>query len=247
MPGQFAGQRPQSQPSLQPALSPFPPPYPLRPGNVATAQAVYAASPVVEPANHNTAPPERVRPLPDNVVPMHDRLERTAVIEQTAASAPVPTSLAQPTGPAILPVLSTSAAVSPAPSAALAELRSAAPADIKDLLQGVAVTQMRVAHDVAQAVRQIEDSQMAAAPKGVLIEGSAVQAPIPASDPDDAFASFDSLVTGREQQAWRDASPAVHDDIRQAFSGRGLANDPGLVDAGSIAARYAPVTQRPSS
>ncbi|MEQ1714383.1 MAG: hypothetical protein ABL907_00125, partial [Hyphomicrobium sp.] len=240
----------------------------------------------VEPANHNTAPPERgrmpagfgvvgaplgdPRALPANVVPMPERLERTHPGEPPATAAAPPgretasmemahaafTRMQGAAPPAMTPAVGShslpavvapgvhqaevSKSTAPVPHMAAAPMPSAravndevAPdrsafspdTDLSSLLRTVAVTQMRVAHDVAQAVHRIEshqvdldrrtgDSSIAGPADGQMIDAVA--------EPQ----------VGRIQD-----HPATH-------PGRGLAHDPHFDDAGSIAARYAPA-QRP--
>ena len=153
-------------------------------------------------------------------------------------------------------------------SPAAIEQPSSAQTDLSTLLRTVAVTQMRVAHDVAEAVQRIEgrhsnlqavDNQAAdrsnenGAGEYRTIEGKAIEmkaGEMKAGETQigeavaDLAQPIEDGAPVREQQAWREAGPAIHDDMKRAFSGRGLAHDPALDDAGSIAARYAP-TQRP--
>jgi hypothetical protein len=274
---------PAGHPANQAYAQPHPgmPQQPLRTAH-AGAPAAYAPAPHSEPANHNTAPPERVRqmvsammggndgrPLPNNVVPMPDRSERMPSVEPATASAFPATSLEL--AQAALARVQAASVVAPHPMAQHtgsqpAPSASAAPADLGTLLRTVAVTQMRVAHDVAEAVHRIENRQATTENALGPVQGSvapiidqtgrqtiestaqdvAATSPATATLPSaETIRSIEEAQPVREQQAWRDANVAIHDDMRRAFAGRGLAHDPGLDDAGSIAARYAP-TQRPN-
>lgn len=134
--------------------------------------------------------------------------------------------------------------------------------DLSALLRTVAVTQMRAAHHVAEAAHRIEGLGGGAGPvtmgaesQAKTIEGHAegiAEAPAPMAlaaaivrEPDiTKVEPIEVGLTVREHQAWKEAQGTVHTDMQRSFAGRGLAHDPGLDDAGSIAARYAP-TQRP--
>jgi hypothetical protein len=134
--------------------------------------------------------------------------------------------------------------------------------DLGALLRTVAVTQMRAAHHVAEAAHRIEGLggdaahvTMGAESQAKTIEGHADRiADAPALMAQAAAIIREPVITKvepievgltvREHQAWKEAQGTVHADMQRSFAGRGLAHDPGLDDAGSIAARYAP-TQRP--
>jgi hypothetical protein len=248
-----------------------PPPHPMRasaaghfnPAMGGQAMPASGSVPFGEPANHNTAPssfghqernrapypgpaghlaamtPADPRSLPANVVPMPDRFERVTGNEPqalaTQASPPAQTSMelaqtAQTALAAQAALARTRGAVAHEPAhvpAQTSEMLTAAldasgSTDLGALLRTVAVTQMRVAHDVAHAVQRIE--------------GRAETFAQPA---------IEHVPAARERQAESEMDSAFHDQIQSTFAGRGLAHDPGLQDAGSIAARYAPTTQRP--
>jgi hypothetical protein len=126
--------------------------------------------------------------------------------------------------------------------------------DLGSLLRTVAVTQMRAAHDVAQAVQRIEglgsdEAAIAAATQAKTIDARVesimdTPATIPVDPVTTKVEPIEEGLTVREHLAWKEAQGTVHADMQRSFAGRGLAHDPGLDDAGSIAARYAP-TQRP--
>jgi hypothetical protein len=105
------------------------------------------------------------------------------------------------------------------------------PVDLGSLLRTVAVTQMRVAHDVAVAVHRIENGETAAAMD-------------PTSNPVREPITIEAA-PAREWQPRLETITPVQQDGRHGYAGRGLAVDPGLDDATSIAQRYAPVTQMP--
>ena len=120
-------------------------------------------------------------------------------------------------------------------------------------LRTVAVTQLRVAHDVAEAVQRIEgrasdeaaadaasNSSMIEARAEFAAKATALMAPSATEATARKVDPIEEGLTARERQAWKDADGAIHDDMERSYAGRGLAHDPGLDDAGSIAARYAP-------
>ena len=248
--------------ALHPAASAYGPATIIEPANHNTG-----------PAERGRGPAAEMRPLPDNVVPMPDRFERLQTAEaQPTASAnaqatppqPAMAAMAQPTSMELAQAAlaraqatagearDAAAPVLPAPvspqSLAPVEPRSnvssaSTQTDLSTLLRTVAVTQMRVAHDVAEAVQRIEGrhSDLQGADKAIEMKAGEMQIGETVAD---LAQPIEDGAPVREQQAWREAGPTIHDDMKRAFSGRGLAHDPALDDASSIAARYAP-TQRP--
>jgi hypothetical protein len=196
------------------------------------AQVAPAPAQPLTPANHNTAPapamPMEARAGAGVVIPLPDRTERVQpphAVDDVVVAEPSAHTMTQ--------------RIAPTPRNGQG--------DIAAMLKGVAVTQLKTAHDIAAVVHEIESqghdagrAHSISAAEHKIIE----QAPA-SPRPGTAVATLDDSLAARERAGWQEANGIVHTEMHRELSGRlparaAVAEDPNLSDTTGIALRFGP-------